>query len=371
MRAAIDATSGVARCSRSRADASGTSSRSGTRPIRSGVRPTTWVNYGDYIAAYVTPAHRETRLQDLTPVRLNLLYGHLLEHGRVKRARRPGAEDRPERAPHAAPRPPRRRQVGPDPPQRRRGRPAASGALEPEPTVWTPEQLRALRRPRPERPLLRALAARRHHRASSRRARRSAARGRRLRARTRHPRARRASWSTGRCAESETKTERRRIGHGPRSRRPSPLCATTSRPGARSGGCSAGARDCCSCGRTVDPCTRTRSPRCSTSTAPRRDSPGSGCTTCGTPTPPRLCKAGVPPKVDQRAARARDRRVHAADLHARHPGHGRGRRRQRGRPDPRRRRTPRRGRTHFRYAPSSRTTDKRELAWDKVPGQRW
>jgi integrase len=48
------------------------------------LRPSTWENYGDYIAAYVQPSIGATRLQDLTAVRLNLLYGHLLERGRVK-----------------------------------------------------------------------------------------------------------------------------------------------------------------------------------------------------------------------------------------------------------------------------------------------
>ena len=49
------------------------------------VRPTTWVNYRNYMRLYVIPHIGETTLQDLTPVRLNLLYGHLLEHGRRRR----------------------------------------------------------------------------------------------------------------------------------------------------------------------------------------------------------------------------------------------------------------------------------------------
>jgi len=53
--------------------------------VRSTVRPTTWVHYRDYMNAYVIPVIGPTRLQDLTPIRLNLLYNHLLEHGRVKR----------------------------------------------------------------------------------------------------------------------------------------------------------------------------------------------------------------------------------------------------------------------------------------------
>lgn len=52
--------------------------------VRSTVRPTTWVHYRDYMNAYVIPHIGDTRLQDLTPVRLNLLYSHLLDHGRVR-----------------------------------------------------------------------------------------------------------------------------------------------------------------------------------------------------------------------------------------------------------------------------------------------
>jgi integrase len=54
--------------------------------VRSSLRATTWVNYRDYIDAYVIPHIGDSRLQDLTPMRLNLLYAHLLEKGRVKRA---------------------------------------------------------------------------------------------------------------------------------------------------------------------------------------------------------------------------------------------------------------------------------------------
>ena len=41
--------------------------------VRPGLRPTTWVNYRDYMRAYVFPTIGSTRLQDLTPIRLNLL----------------------------------------------------------------------------------------------------------------------------------------------------------------------------------------------------------------------------------------------------------------------------------------------------------
>jgi integrase len=52
--------------------------------VRPSLRPTTWVNYRDYLHAYVIPVIGDSRLQDLTPVRLNLLYGHLLTKGRVR-----------------------------------------------------------------------------------------------------------------------------------------------------------------------------------------------------------------------------------------------------------------------------------------------
>lgn len=52
--------------------------------IKPSVRPTTWVNYRNYLRFYVVPHIGKTRLQDLTPVRLNLLYGHLMDHGRIR-----------------------------------------------------------------------------------------------------------------------------------------------------------------------------------------------------------------------------------------------------------------------------------------------
>ncbi len=50
------------------------------------VRPTTLASYRDYRDAYVTPIVGKTALQDLTAVRLNLLYNHLLKQGRVRKA---------------------------------------------------------------------------------------------------------------------------------------------------------------------------------------------------------------------------------------------------------------------------------------------
>lgn len=52
--------------------------------IKPSLRRTTWVNYRNYLDAYVIPIIGGTAIQDLTPVRLNLLYAHLLEKGRIK-----------------------------------------------------------------------------------------------------------------------------------------------------------------------------------------------------------------------------------------------------------------------------------------------
>jgi hypothetical protein len=38
------------------------------------------VNYRTYLDAYVTPIIGESAIQDVTPVRLNLLYGYLTCH---------------------------------------------------------------------------------------------------------------------------------------------------------------------------------------------------------------------------------------------------------------------------------------------------
>jgi integrase len=54
--------------------------------VRPSLRASTWASYRNYVDAYVVPVIGDSRLRDLTPVRLNLLYGHLLERGRVKRA---------------------------------------------------------------------------------------------------------------------------------------------------------------------------------------------------------------------------------------------------------------------------------------------
>jgi integrase len=67
--------------------------------VRSSLRRTTWSAYRTYVNSYVIPIIGETRLQDLTPQRLNLLYAHLLEAGRVKR--RGGLEPKTVRNVHA------------------------------------------------------------------------------------------------------------------------------------------------------------------------------------------------------------------------------------------------------------------------------
>lgn len=52
--------------------------------VKGSLRPSTWVNYRNYLDAYVIPVIGESALQELKAVRLNLLYTHLLENGRVK-----------------------------------------------------------------------------------------------------------------------------------------------------------------------------------------------------------------------------------------------------------------------------------------------
>lgn len=46
------------------------------------MRPTTLQNYRNYATLYVVPTIGDTKLQDLTPMRLNLLYRHLLDNGK-------------------------------------------------------------------------------------------------------------------------------------------------------------------------------------------------------------------------------------------------------------------------------------------------
>jgi integrase len=57
------------------------------KAVEGRMRPSTWSSYRDYRDAYVNPVIGHTALQDLTPVRLNLLYSHLLTEGRVRKAK--------------------------------------------------------------------------------------------------------------------------------------------------------------------------------------------------------------------------------------------------------------------------------------------
>jgi len=108
--------------------------------IRPGIRPSTWVSYRNYLDAYVVPVIGQTSLRDLTPVRLNLLYSHLLENGRVKSkgGLAPKTVQNIHRMLHRALRDavkwdvlPRNVAEDASPPRARR----------PRLTIWTPEQL--------------------------------------------------------------------------------------------------------------------------------------------------------------------------------------------------------------------------------------
>jgi len=108
--------------------------------VKSALRPSTWANYRDYIDAYVLPVVGDTALQDLTALRLNLLYGHLLERGRVKTkgGLAPKTVQNVHRMLHRAMRDavkwgqlPRNYAEDAEPPR----------APRPRPQIWTPEQL--------------------------------------------------------------------------------------------------------------------------------------------------------------------------------------------------------------------------------------
>lgn len=110
--------------------------------VRPGVRPSTWVNYRAYLDYYVLPVIGETSLQDLTPVRLNLLYAHLLDQGRVRGAGglAPKTVQNIHRMLHRALRDavrwdllPRNVAEDADPPR----------VSRPKPAIWTPQQLGA------------------------------------------------------------------------------------------------------------------------------------------------------------------------------------------------------------------------------------
>lgn len=55
------------------------------RVVQPAMRPTTWTKYGYCARSYVIPVIGGTALQELTPVRLNALYLHLVQGGRVRR----------------------------------------------------------------------------------------------------------------------------------------------------------------------------------------------------------------------------------------------------------------------------------------------
>ncbi|WP_310962416.1 tyrosine-type recombinase/integrase [Nocardioides terrisoli] len=108
--------------------------------VRGAIRPSTWVNYRNYLDAYVIPVIGQTALQDLTAVRLNLLYTHLLQRGRVKTSGglAPKTVQNVHRMLHRALRDavkwdqlPRNYAEDAEPPR----------APRPRPTIWTPEQL--------------------------------------------------------------------------------------------------------------------------------------------------------------------------------------------------------------------------------------
>jgi len=48
------------------------------------LKPSAWQSYRDYLDSYVLPVVGDSRLRELDPMRLNLLYAHLLERGRRK-----------------------------------------------------------------------------------------------------------------------------------------------------------------------------------------------------------------------------------------------------------------------------------------------
>ncbi|MFL6023914.1 MAG: tyrosine-type recombinase/integrase [Marmoricola sp.] len=108
--------------------------------VQSALRPSTWVNYRNYLDAYVIPIIGQTPLQELDAMRLNLLYSHLLTMGRVKSpgGLAPKTVQNVHRMLHRALRDavkwgqlPRNFAEDAEPPR----------ASRPRPKVWTPEEL--------------------------------------------------------------------------------------------------------------------------------------------------------------------------------------------------------------------------------------
>ncbi|EFC86146.1 site-specific integrase [Parafrankia sp. EUN1f] len=59
--------------------------------VRPSLRPSTWSKYRTYCDSYIKPVIGNTALQELTPVRINLLYAHLLTSGRRHQRTNQGA----------------------------------------------------------------------------------------------------------------------------------------------------------------------------------------------------------------------------------------------------------------------------------------
>ena len=250
--------------------------------IKGALRPSTWVNYRNYLDAYVIPVIGQTALQDLTAVRLNLLYTHLLERGRVKRpgGLSPKTVQNVHRMLHRALRDavkwdqlPRNFAEDAEPPR----------ASRPRPTVWTPEQLGAfVRHVREDRfyalwLLVATTGLRRGELAGLQRGDID------FRTRTVSPRTPRVVVA-GHAVESEAKTPSgiRNLALDPDTLG---LSVAMSERGSGSAKLSARTRPCSSSGRPDDRCTPTRSPGSSTTTAVLPACRGSVCTTSGTLTP--------------------------------------------------------------------------------------
>ncbi|THJ37371.1 tyrosine-type recombinase/integrase, partial [Candidatus Frankia alpina] len=115
------------------------------RAIRPAVRPATWSKYRTYCDSYIKPVIGDTALQDLTPVRINLLYAHLLAEGRRHRRGTQGAGVSPATVTtvHQV----FHRALGDAVKWDYLSRNPADNAERPKldrraPTVWTPDQLR-------------------------------------------------------------------------------------------------------------------------------------------------------------------------------------------------------------------------------------
>jgi hypothetical protein len=300
---------------------------------RTSVRATTWANYRTYLNAYVIPVVGQTRLGDLTAVRLNLLYGRLLTEGRARGSGglAPKTVQNIHRMLHRALRDAVRwnylpRNVAEDasPPRGERRRP----------NIWTPQQLRIfVQHVQGDRffalwLLVVTTGFRRGELAGLDRRDVDLEHGR-------------VSPTTARVVvdghvqESGTKTPAA-SGQSRSTRPPTRRCAPTSTPGPPSGNCLARTPSSCSSGPTGAHCTRhhhrTIRPAPSCSRPPphpaarrpaflRQRRPESRC----------------PSQGRQRAPRTRHRGLHAPGLQPRHPRHGPDRRHYRRRPNHRRR----------------------------------